>query len=751
MNSTSDLSESKRSKRTLLPLTPTVVNRMRIRRIAPWIAGIVTVLLLVGTFMIGRLVRDSMREVTHKSIRSIMSANLSSLELWATQRRSDVDGVIRNDGINQTAVELLEKFTDVKKLDIKEMQRQSAELVSKMPSDLSQRSYLGWALLDSNSRVIASDFDCLVAQSLPIPKDVQTKLDRLQTCICRPFESPVALTVSQEENLHPLSVAGAPLMIAGTPIKQGNRAVGCLALLIDPLDRFSKIMHVARMGATGETYVFDRDGLLLTRSRYEHLLRTSGLLDEDTSVSSVLNVFIRKPGVDISKQRVNAATISSAPPTLMADQATRGGNGSSMSGYKNYRGAHVIGTWIWLSKYGFGIATEMNYSEAFSPMQILTNSFLGLIGLIAVASVGLFTFASALRWFGEHSPQTDRLRRLGQYKLGKVIGNGAMGAVYQGKHEFLRRVVAIKVLEENDVTTQSLSRFEREVRMTAQLRHPNTIAVYDYGRSAEGAFFYVMEYVDGITLQELVDTYGPLKPQRVIYLLDQICGSLAEAHGQSMVHRDIKPANILLTCQAGLYDMVKVLDFGLVKDFDANALQLTQVASITGTPLYMSPEVVRDASSADCRSDIYSLGAVAYFLLTGISPFEGGSPADVCAKQLHETPCRPSDRIDSELADDIQNIVMACLEKSPANRPQTMNELSQLILQCQQAHDWTVANACHWWQETYVNGQDQGPRDDESEITDNANDTSGTESNFSNAVPPDGQASNDEHSEKTAW
>lgn len=736
-------------------MTPTVVNRMRIRRIAPWIAGIVTILLLLGTFMIGRLVRESLRNVTQKSIRSVLSANLSALELWATERRSDADGIARDAKVHAVAARLLEKFTGDEELDAITIRSDAmvAELKSLMPSDLRQRNYLGWALLDTNGRVIASDVNSLVTQSLPIPKDVQKKFDQLQTAICRPFACPVALKASSTDVASkPLSVVGGPLMMAGAPIKQGPLAVGCLALLIDPLDRFSKRMQVARIGVTGETYAFDRDGLLMTRSRYESQLRSAGLLDSDKTVSSLLNVYIRDPGVDISTTKVNAASITSAPPTFMADQATRGGSGSSVYGYDNYRGKEVIGTWIWISKYNFGIATEMDYAEAFSPMRILTNSFLGLIGLIVVASVGLFTFASALRWFGEHGPQSDRLRRLGQYKLGKVIGHGGMGAVYHGRHEFLRRNVAIKVLEEDEVTSKSLSRFEREVRMTAQLRHPNTIAVYDYGRSTEGAFFYVMEYVDGITMQDLVDTYGPLPPERVIYLIDQVCGSLAEAHGQSMVHRDIKPANILLTCQAGIYDMVKVLDFGLVKDFDKQALQLTQVASITGTPLYMSPEVVRDASSADGRSDIYSLGAVAYFLLTGVSPFEGGSPADVCAKQLNEIPCRPSERGDLELPDDIQNVVMACLEKSSSNRPKTMSQLSQLLLECQHGRDWTVADACQWWQETYSGPSDGDGDDDGGDIADNQDEASANHSNdLPDALPTDGHLSSDERPEKTAW
>jgi serine/threonine-protein kinase len=207
-----------------------------------------------------------------------------------------------------------------------------------------------------------------------------------------------------------------------------------------------------------------------------------------------------------------------------------------------------------------------------------------------------------------------------------------------------------------------------------------------------------MEYVDGITLHELVDEFGAQPPARVIHLMLQVCGSLSEAHQLGMVHRDVKPSNILVTARAGLYDMIKVLDFGLVKEIAGENTELTQSDGITGTPMYMSPEAVRDASAADQRSDLYSLGAVGYTLLTGLPTFDGESAVEVCLKQLDEDPVRPSERIGRELPEDLQNVLMSCLRKDPQDRPLTVEDLSSALRQCQDAGKWSAGDALRWWE-----------------------------------------------------
>jgi len=247
------------------------------------------------------------------------------------------------------------------------------------------------------------------------------------------------------------------------------------------------------------------------------------------------------------------------------------------------------------------------------------------------------------------------------------------------------------------LTSTTASRFAREVRLTAQLRHPNTIAIFDYGRSNDGTFFYVMEYIDGITLQQLIDQEGRQNAGRVISILIQMCGSLSEAHDRGIVHRDIKPANIILAEVSGVGDMIKVLDFGLVKEIVHDSVELTQVDSITGTPMYMSPEAVRDASTADERSDVYAVGAVGYALLTGVPLFERGGAVDICLKQLNETPLRPADRVGVPFAEDLQNVLMSCLQKDANQRPLSMDQLADTLRACEDHGRWAHVDSIHWW------------------------------------------------------
>jgi serine/threonine-protein kinase len=300
-----------------------------------------------------------------------------------------------------------------------------------------------------------------------------------------------------------------------------------------------------------------------------------------------------------------------------------------------------------------------------------------------------------------------RLRRqvadatqLGQYRLRHKIGAGAMGEVYLAEHQFLKRPCALKLIRPNSVgNPKALARFEREVRATATLSHPNTVEIYDYGRTSDGTYYYVMEYLPGLSLAELVERHGPLPPARVVYLLRQVCQALREAHAAGLIHRDIKPSNIIAARRGGMDDVAKLLDFGLVRPTaTAPAADLSAEGQILGTPLFMSPEQAEGNRELDERSDIYSLGAVAYDLLTGRPPFdEGGGMAVLVA--LARDPVVPPSLLVTGVPDDLEDVVLRCLAKDPADRFADAQSLERALGECACSGDWDQDRAAHWWRD----------------------------------------------------
>lgn len=286
-------------------------------------------------------------------------------------------------------------------------------------------------------------------------------------------------------------------------------------------------------------------------------------------------------------------------------------------------------------------------------------------------------------------------KRLGQYNLEEKLGEGGMGEVFRASHALLQRPTAVKLLPDDKVGEQSIARFEREVRLTARLTHPNTITIFDFGRTPDDVFYYAMELLDGANLETIVERTGPLTPARAVHFLTQICGALAEAHGIGLIHRDIKPANVMICEQGGVPDTVKVLDFGLVKNLDqTDSASLTQANVVTGTPQYMPPEALTRPDEVDARSDLYAVGAVAFFLLTGEPLFEGNTVVEICGHHLHTAPRRVSELV--EVPPALDDIVLGCVAKDPDERPQSAHELIGRLDALELT--WTRAQAAAWWE-----------------------------------------------------
>ncbi len=322
-----------------------------------------------------------------------------------------------------------------------------------------------------------------------------------------------------------------------------------------------------------------------------------------------------------------------------------------------------------------------------------------LTGLAALVSLaGAYTISS-LR------TAAFRARKFGQYRLLQRIGKGGMGEVYLAEHELLKRPSAIKLIRPGIAADErALARFEIEVQSTAKLSHWNTVEIFDYGRTEDGTFYYVMEYLPGLTLEQLVQRHGPLPAARVVHFLQQTCSALREAHAAGLIHRDIKPANIFAAERGGLRDVAKLLDFGLAQISSAEPQGDTgQALTIVGSPHFMSPEQAAGAARIDSRSDIYSLGTTGFFLLTGRPPFSGATTGEVLAGHLHQPPPSLQSWMPN-IPTDLAAVILRCLEKEPGHRYADVDELLAALAQCDCAGQWTVQAAADWWRDVAAAG-----------------------------------------------
>jgi eukaryotic-like serine/threonine-protein kinase len=312
-------------------------------------------------------------------------------------------------------------------------------------------------------------------------------------------------------------------------------------------------------------------------------------------------------------------------------------------------------------------------------------------------SMGVATATNASYQITALRQVASEARRLGQYQLKQLLGAGGMGEVYLAEHRLIKRPCAVKLIRpDSGGDAQVLRRFEREVQSTARLTHPNTVAIYDYGHAEDGTFYYVMEYLPGLDLDDLVTRHGPLPPARAVHFLRQLCGALQEAHAAGLVHRDIKPGNVLVCRHGGLHDVAKLLDFGLVRVARAreDPSRLTAKGAVLGTPTYMAPEQARGAEAVDARSDLYGLGALGYFLLAGRPPFQGDTALEVMLAHVQE----PVPAL-ADAPADLEAVLRRCLAKAPADRFPDAGSLDEALAGCACAGEWTEARARAWWQE----------------------------------------------------
>jgi hypothetical protein len=678
-----------------------------------WLWPVLAALVLgaVG-WWVNRSVEAAMREELAGQLTTILNADVEALRIWTKDQEAIARSLARMPALRPMVRELVALADRPDATAVALLQsRAQAGLRTLLEPFLQNYGYVDFVVASPAMQVVACKHDALI---LHTPKGEALsfghKVLNGSASISKPFRTVLVLPDARGE-----LKAGLPTMLVASavPDEQG-KPLGMLGLRIRPEAEFTDILRTARFGQSGETYVFSESGLLLSGSRFDDDLKRLGLLADLPDAQSILTVEARDPQVNLMEGQRPPRSRAEQPLTKLVARAVSEGGGVEMEAYRDYRGVPSVGACQWLPEYGFGVATEVDVAEAFRPLYVLRNAIHCLFGLLALSAGGIF-FATAVagrcRRRMEKAERT--VKHLGQYTLEEKIGEGGMGSVYRARHAFLRRPTAVKMLNRDKVTEGTLGRFEREVQLTSRLSHPNTIAVYDYGRTPEGVFYYAMEYLEGLTLEDLVQQFGPLPDGRVLNILQQVCGSLAEAHEVGLIHRDVKPANIILTARAGIADFVKVLDFGLVKTADPDEQgKLTQANVTVGTPHYMSPEAVERPDTITALSDVYAIGAVGYYLLTGTPVFSGKTVLDICMKHVRAVPDPPSKRLGREVTPAVEALILRCLAKAPRDRPPSTRALMEELGRCEPAQPWTRADAEAWWSALRIAagpGADIGP------------------------------------------
>jgi len=540
------------------------------------------------------------------------------------------------------------------------------------------------ALLDADGRVIVGT-GRYAESSEPYPRERLVVMRRE-----RAIDARLHFPVEEDGGLSPLFVS-APIL---DPARSSVEFYLVANVDSDPIDR---LLAAARPGRTGEVYAFDAAGHMIGRSRFSSEL--GGYVLGTLMGNRNPYVALRDPGVDLTRGGHPQRPRNEQPLIPVVRWARARGSGAEIRvPHRDYRGVPVVSVWRWHEDRGYGLVAAFDEDEAFEAMIPLARLFQGVIAILAVLGlVALVALARARRAARRAAHFEAKTEALTQYEVIRKIGQGGMGTVFEVRHAFLQKRAALKLLPKANLSQELASRFEREARLTSALSHPNVVSVFDFGHTADGDVFYVMELIDGIDLDVLVRRAGPLPSGRVAYLLRQICGALAEAHAASLVHRDVKPANVLLIGRPGLADFVKIVDFGLVKSLDAGGEGLTQAHGFLGTPEFCAPEVYEGATDVDALADIYSVGALGYWLVTGTNVFPAKGVAAQAIAHTMTRPEPPSRRLGAPVDPELEATILACLEKRPEDRPHSAREIAERLERV--TATWTAADAERWWRE----------------------------------------------------
>jgi hypothetical protein len=663
------------------------------RQAVLWVGLGAAAFLVMAGFWIHHASEEALRDKLRLGLETVLATDVVALEFWIGNELQVVRDWSELPQVREWAERLAAMAANNKNTASDLLAAgELAELRETMQSLVDSDDYDGFGLVGRDGLVLAARRDEVIGQHSSAPGTaLLAQVLEGQALMTRPF---------QVSDLFPhfTALQYAPRMFAVAPVHDRKGGViAALFLVIKPDKDFTRILSIARLGDSGDTYAFDRDGLMLSDSRHDDQLKAIGLIPDTPGARSILKLQIRDPGGDMTRGYTPDTPPAGRPLTRLVAAALDGQATRQviLTPYRDHRGVKVVGAYQWLSEYGFGIATEVSVQAAFAAMRPLRWMVFGLLGLLALGAALILASGFAIQFLRR---RVEQVRQLGQYTLERKLGEGGMGEVYLARHALLRRPTAVKFIRSDRVSEDNLVHFEREVQLTSELTHPNTIEIYDFGRTEEGIFYYVMEYLPGLTLASLMELEHSIPPSRAVYILKQLCASLAEAHARGLIHRDVKPLNVILTERGGRFDFVKVLDFGLVKDVrGSDSGDETTAQEVAGTPPYIAPERLRDPTIMDTRSDLFCVGVIGFNLLTGKQPFDGGSTMEIVYQVVNSTAPRPREVSEQAIPPALEQLIVDCLAPDPEDRPASAERIIERLDAIGLTERWDQQAAKSWW------------------------------------------------------
>ncbi|NND99683.1 MAG: serine/threonine protein kinase [Pirellulaceae bacterium] len=652
-----------------------------------WLAAVLPTA-LIGWWTYAQ-VAASQRAAIRNELSGLADTVTLSTEGFLNDKAQLVRSWSRQTVVRQSVIELVDLAKQDKPADALKTAPQSALIHSQL-RELSGYEQVKFVIWDRAGTTLASWQEDRADVGTPIPPSGAANLARVmrgETVLFGPAR------LRDEDNGF-VPETDEPVMANIVPIRNADEDVIAAMLVrgIDMYKDFDRMFLEISQTSGLDVYAVDRRGVMVTASpRASEAARVVELELQPNQFAAVLRV--SDPGVALSPKNVGQVRRTALPLTYSVAGATTGHPDVRVDDYRNYCGVPVVGAWRWNERWQLGILVEHDSKTAFAPTRIVRFGFLLLATLLTITA-----FAAATQIAKQTSRAHAAIHPLSRYELISELGSGGMGVVYRARHRQLGRDTALKVLRGDRQNREDRLRFDREARLAASLSNPHSVMIYDYGRSEEGEAFCVMEFLKGITLYEVVTRSGHQSFGRVLFILRQICDALAEAHNLGLLHRDIKPQNVMLSLDPSVGDWAVVFDFGLAKPLkpDAGTYQTSETVW-AGTPMYMAPERYREPGGMDPRSDIYSVGCIAYFLLSGRPPYMECDPESLFALVLSEQPIGIEIHRGELVPESITKIVNRCMAKNPEERFRTVEELSTVVDELRNEYPWTAEEARNWW------------------------------------------------------